>query len=219
MTQRRDLPPTGPAGAGHGDGPLVARGLRFAHPGLVLFEGLDLDLCPGLNWLRGGDGRGKTTLLHLLAGRLAPQAGRVTLAPGAQVSLETPADPAHDATVTRDWLAARAAAAPAWRPGLAAELAQALGLDPHLDKPLHMLSTGSRRKAGLVAAVAGGWAVTLLDTPWAALDTRSGAVLDEVLAEAAQDPHRAWLVADHGEAADRAALADLPLAGRWDLGD
>jgi ABC-type transport system involved in cytochrome c biogenesis ATPase subunit len=219
MTEAADPAPTGPACAAPGAARLMARGLRFAHPGVVLFDGLDLDLRPGLNWLRGGDGRGKTTLLQLLAGRLAPQAGRVTLAPGGDVSLETPADPAHDATVTRDWLAARAAAAPAWHAGLATDLATAFGLDPHLDKPLHMLSTGSRRKAGLVAAVAGGWAVTLLDTPWAALDTRSGAVLGEVLADAAGDTRRAWLVAEHGGAADRAALAGLPLAGFWDLGD
>lgn len=205
---------------GMADGVLLsARGLRAAHPGVVLFDGLDLDLRPGLNWLRGGDGRGKTTLLRLLAGGVPPQAGRVRVAGDARVSLEDPADPAHDAVVTRAWLAARAAAAPAWHAGLATDLGTAFGLEPHLDKPLYMLSTGSRRKAGLVAAVAGGAAVTLLDTPWAALDTRSGAVLDELLAEAAGDTRRAWLVADHGAAADRPALAGLPLAGQWDLGD
>lgn len=59
-----------------------------------------------------------------------------------------------------------------------------------------MLSAGSRRKAGLLAAAASGAELTLLDTPFAALDAASGRVLVQVLADARQSQTRAWVVAD-----------------------
>ena len=47
----------------------------------ALFEHLDLALEPGaVVWLRGRNGRGKTTLLRLLAGLASPTAGEVCLA-------------------------------------------------------------------------------------------------------------------------------------------
>ena len=78
-----------------------------------------------------------------------------------------------------------------------------------------MLSAGSRRKLGLVAAAASDARLTLLDQPYAALDARSARLLSELLAEAAQDPHRAWVLADY---ALPAALQDLALATRVSLG-
>ena len=77
-------------------------------------------------------------------------------------------------------------------------------------------SAGSRRKLGLVAAFAGGAPVTLLDTPYAALDLASCQVLSELLLEAAGHPARAWVVAD-GELP--AALHAAPLSTLVDLGD
>ncbi|HEX3142142.1 MAG TPA: cytochrome c biogenesis heme-transporting ATPase CcmA [Rhizobacter sp.] len=44
----------------------------------VLFKGLQLELPPGqVTWLRGANGRGKTSLLRLLAGLSTPEAGHV----------------------------------------------------------------------------------------------------------------------------------------------
>ena len=45
----------------------------------TVFLGLNLQLGPGLTWLRGRNGRGKTTLLKLLGGALAPGRGRIRL--------------------------------------------------------------------------------------------------------------------------------------------
>lgn len=194
---------------------LQARALGWSVASHTVLHGLTFDISPGLSLVRGGDGRGKTTLLRLLAGQLSPASGTLTGAP-ASVSLEHPQDPAFDAVVASDWLARRQAAYPAWHPRRAADLATALGLDEHLHKPLFMLSTGSRRKLGLVAAAASGAALTLLDTPFAALDNRSCRVLAALLHEAADDTQRAWVLADH---------SDPPLLNgvRWatvvDLGD
>jgi ABC-type multidrug transport system ATPase subunit len=93
------------------------------------------------------------------------------------------------------------------------ELADDLGLTPHLEKPLYMLSTGSKRKVWLAAAFASGAAVTLLDEPFAALDPASIRFVRELLAEAAAHPSRTWVLADY------TAPAGVALAGVIDLGD
>lgn len=194
---------------------LRALGLHHRYPGALLFDLPDLQIRPGLTLVLGGDGRGKTTLLRILAGELAPTSGSITRDQEGVV-LEHAVDPADDAVVARAWLAERQARHRAWEAPVARTLAEAFGLDPHLDKPLYMLSTGSRRKLGLVAAAASGAALTLLDTPYAALDAPSCRVLTGLLAEAATQRHRAWVVADHV----RPPGADgWPLAGVIDLGD
>ena len=81
----------------------------------------------------------------------------------------------------------------------------------HLDKRLSMLSAGSRRKVMVVAALASGATVTLLDQPFAALDLASVRVIHEFLQEAAEHTSRAWIVADYQ------APNDLPLASVLNL--
>ncbi len=87
-----------------------------------------------------------------------------------------------------------------------------LGLAPHLDKGLFMLSAGTRRKVWLAAAFASGAPVTLLDLPFAALDKASIGFVVELLQDVADHPARTWIVADY------AAPANVPLAAVIDLG-
>jgi len=195
---------------------LQAEQLGFSIAGQPLLKSLDFAIRPGLSLVRGGDGRGKTTLLRLLAGELQPGSGRLHRQVRG-LSFERPADEVHDPVPARAWLAARHEVfAASWQAALADALVADFGLAEHLDKPMHMLSTGSRRKVGLVAAAASGAQLTLLDTPFAALDARSSRRLVALLAEAATDTRRAWVLADY---ALPAALADLPLAALVDLGD
>ena len=191
-----------------------AREIGFAYPGHALFAGLSFDLGSGLTLLRGGDGRGKTTLLRLLAGEIAPTAGQIER-DAAPVFFELPADAAHDDVLVRDWLAARQQRFGGWRADIAADLIEDFGLAEHIDKPMYMLSTGSRRKAGLVAAAASQAALTLVDMPYAALDAPSSRLLSRLLADAAAQAKRAWVIADHERPA---ALAGLRLSV-IDLGD
>lgn len=59
---------------------LAARALACRRGARLLFEGLDLDLHAGdLVWVRGRNGRGKTSLLRLVAGIAAPQHGELRL--------------------------------------------------------------------------------------------------------------------------------------------
>lgn len=195
---------------------LRAERLCFAHAGAApLFDALSFALAPGLTLIRGGDGRGKTTLLRLLAGELAPSGGRLERSAGS-IWHGMPLAADCDASVAADWLAAQRARHPEWDAAVEAALVDALALAEHLGKPLHMLSAGSRRKVGLVGAAASGASLTLLDTPYAALDARSARVLTGLLSEAAVQTGRAWVLADY---APPAGLAAAALAAVIELGD
>jgi len=182
--------------------------LRFGWPGATpLFDGFSLQAGPGLTWLCGDDGVGKTTLLALIAGALEPQAGRLTAA-GIRRDTDLAAyrrqvfwvdlrSNEHDATPGAGHLEALSAHWPALDEELLADCVDGFGLDEHLHKPLYMLSTGSRRKLWLSAALASGAPVTLIDQPFAALDAPSIRFLRDCLAGAAGEGKRAWLVADH----------------------
>lgn len=173
--------------------------------------------------LRGGDGSGKTTLLRLLAGELPAQGGQLQLrqtslrdAPLAYRQLVFWTDPrstAFDQLTAVACFKSLQGARPGFDEKLLGALTEGLSLTPHLDKPLYMLSTGSKRKVWLAAAFAAGAALTLLDEPFAALDKASIVYVLELLAEAAEHPARAWVVA-HYE-----APGEVPLAHIIDLGD
>lgn len=150
----------------------------------------------GVSWICGDEGTGKTTLLRLLAGDMQPTAGQV-LAPEGGVFWLDLQDAAHDHTTVQACWDALRAHYPSWNDELLQDLADALDMHQHRDKRLHMLSTGSRRKVMVLAALASGAAVTLLDQPFAALDLASIRILQEVLHEAADHPSRAWIVADY----------------------
>lgn len=174
---------------------LQANDLRFHHGDHLVLGPLNFSVGPGLTWACGGDGRGKTTLLRLLAGRLVPTAGSLSGQVATTFDHET-TDPALNQTDVQSWLAGLQHRYPQWDPAVQTRLAAAWALHDHLHKPFYMLSAGSRRKAGLLAAAASGAELTLLDTPFAALDAASGRVLIQVLADARQSQTRTWVVAD-----------------------
>jgi ABC-type multidrug transport system ATPase subunit len=58
----------------------------------------------------------------------------------------------------------------------------------------------------LIAALASGATVTLLDQPFVSLDQASIRIIKDFLAEAAEQTGRAWIVADYETA------SDLPIA-------
>ncbi|MGK2899013.1 MAG: ABC transporter ATP-binding protein, partial [Burkholderiaceae bacterium] len=90
-------------------------------------------------------------------------------------------------------------------------LVDGFALTPHLDKPLYMLSTGSKRKVLLAAALASGRALVLLDEPTGGLDAASVRCLWQALARLAQQADRAIVIAS----AER--IDQVPLAGTIEL--
>lgn len=200
---------------------LQVRQLRFGWPGQPLFQGLDLDLPAGLSLVTGDDGCGKTSLLRLLAGEWSATSGDIRLhgsgltpaAPGwrEQVFWIDPQTDAHDETPAGDVLHTLLQRYPNASADALAELIEGFDLQPHLTKPLFMLSAGSRRKVWLSGAFAAGTPVTLIDQPFAALDGPAQRFLRELLQDVADHPSRAWLIGDHSAPPDVALASTLQL--------
>ena len=151
----------------------------------------------GLIAVTGGERSGKTSFLRRLTGDLPglPEAPGETPHPDATwLDLRLPAQDGE--TPQQVWHALQALS-PKWNAPLHDELTEALGLQPHLDKKLFMLSTGSRRKVALAGLLACGTTVTCLDQPFAALDAASIKVISAFLHDMAQHPTRTWVVADY----------------------
>jgi ABC-type multidrug transport system ATPase subunit len=195
----------------------------FAYPDCVVLRDFSAQLAPGVALVLGGDGRGKTTVLELLAGVLAPDAGRLQLGgvfldeqPEAyrqQVFWKDPRSTAHDELTVTDYLQSVQRAYPDFDDAVLAEVIDGLSLGPHRHKNLFMLSTGTKRKVWIAAAAASGAQLTLLDGPFASLDQASINFVLQLLTEAAQQSTRIWLVADY------VAPAIVPLTTLIDLGD
>ena len=194
---------------------LCADALGFAYPEQTVFEGLSFEIGPGLSLILGGDGRGKTTLLRLLAGDLAVTAGRLEREVPSLFAVK-PDNPADDALTARQWLARRRAEHARWDAARERRLIEGFALEAQLDKGLFMLSTGTRRKVWLSAALACGAALVLLVTPFSALDLPSRRFLGGLFKEAAGSSTQALVVADHALPEE---LADAPLTAQIALGD
>ncbi|MGQ0711441.1 MAG: ATP-binding cassette domain-containing protein [Rhodoferax sp.] len=199
-----------------------AHGLHTpAVAGRALFAWAHLALCPGLTLVLGDEGRGKTLLLRTLAAEFPQALEHATLAGHAlhsatpayrqEVAWFDPGSPAWEQTVVDAFWAAQAARYPRWSTEVLEALAQDWGLQAHRAKPFYMLSTGSRRKALMAAALASGAALTLLDMPFAALDGAAIRTLREVLADCAEHPRRAFVLADYSAPAGLQARTTLDL--------
>ncbi len=161
-----------------------------------LFEGLDLLLQPGsVTWLRGRNGRGKTSLLRLLAGLSTPAAGAVHImgqpvrAAGAAWRCHW-AYVAHQNALKDDLNASEALGFLAQLHGLATEpaaLQQALhrmGIANRRHAPVRTLSQGQRRRVALARlALSGHTPLWLLDEPFDALDADGIEALNALIAE------------------------------------
>jgi heme exporter protein A len=159
-----------------------------------LFRGLQLQLLPGeVVWLRGRNGRGKTTLLRLLAGLSSPAAGDIHV-------LGRPLKRSDDAThgtllylahanALKDDLSASEAlgflAAVSGSPARPAQLREALarlGVAERARAPVRTLSQGQRRRVALARlALPEVPRIWLLDEPFDALDDAGVATLNALL--------------------------------------
>ncbi len=174
--------------------PLSARGLAVQRGGRELVAGIDLDLHAGeLAWLRGANGRGKTTLLRVLAGLAPPAAGELRWHGEPVAGNERFARERlylGHASALKDDLSALEAlrflsllhGGPADRASAAAAL-ERLGVSHRADAPVRQLSQGQKRRVALarllMQASASLW---ILDEPFDALDASGIATLHALLA-------------------------------------
>lgn len=162
----------------------------------VLTEFKSLRIAAGLNAVTGDEGSGKTSLLRQLSEDHSDAVWLDLKLP--ESDLQTPLE------VWAYW----GNRCPRWQEALCLDLCEALGMTQHWNKRLNMLSTGSRRKVGLLALLASGARITCLDQPFAALDPTSVNVLCEFFNDMSDSTSRAWLIADY-EADTRLAWSNL----------
>ncbi|MFZ6731039.1 ABC transporter ATP-binding protein [Undibacterium sp. Ji42W] len=197
--------------------------LTFHYPGRSLFTNWSYDIPAGMTLVLGGDGRGKTSLLQLLAGELRAQSGQLQIE---DISLRTqpdaycrqvfwvdPRTDAFDQMPVPEYFATVRKAYPGFDDAILAQAIAGLGLTPHISKQMFMLSTGSKRKVWLAAAFAAGATVSLLDDPFAALDKSSIEFITAKLNQFSADASRAWVLAMY------VTPQGLTLSGVIDLGD
>ena len=172
---------------------LRAEGLAYRRGENALFTGLSLELAAGhLTWLRGHNGRGKTSLLRLLAGLAQPDAGRVTW--GNVALADAPEFAAQriyiaHANALKDDLTAfeslqflaalhgRDAAPAAVRAALSR-----LKMTSRERAPVRTLSQGQRRRVALARlALENAAGVWVLDEPYDALDVDGIQIVNDLL--------------------------------------
>ena len=196
-------------------------GFGFA-PEAPLFKGLNFVVPEaGVTLIQGGESRGKTTLLRLLAGQLQPTTGSLRMHELAQhgeaqtekIYAHDPRGPQWNDQTPRQLFAHMAQQYPHWDHSVVNAMLAHLQLTEHADKAMFMLSTGSQRKVSWVAAMACGADLLLMDDPFAALDLTSIRKLHQLLSEWSGQHHSAWVLADY------LAPGEVPLAALIDLGD
>lgn len=149
--------------------------------GRTLFEGLSLALEAGdAARVTGPNGVGKSSLLRIAAGLLAPQGGNVArdgavalLAEQAALDADVPLARALQFWARIDGTEAGAVATALADVGLAA-LAQA---------PVRILSTGQRRRGGLARVIVQRAPIWLLDEPVSGLDSDAIAIVERLVAQ------------------------------------
>lgn len=161
-----------------------------------LFQNLSIHLHAGqVIWLRGRNGRGKTTLLRLLAGLSTPAQGEIRVLgeslKSAPVSLRSSVGYLAHANALKDDLTAAEAlsfvGALSGRTPSPSEVGEALkrlGIASRASAPVRTLSQGQRRRVALARlALPRAPRVWLLDEPFDALDDRGVEVLNRLLAD------------------------------------
>jgi len=205
--------------------------VRFGH--VLALEGVTLELPErGIVGLVGPNGCGKSTLLDVLSGFQKPTAGRVVASESGQVlsrlELRQRAARLHqvllvpDSLSSRDYLglatkprSACSLGRPGWHSGgatsggspssspLGRSLA-AIGARGMEDSPIGHLSWGQRRVVALLAVLATGKPMLLLDEPLSGLSSESTRAISSLISTAGRDA--LVVLADHDlESLDRLA--------------
>ena len=202
---------------------LQATALSFGYPERSLFHQLSLHMTAGMSIIRGGDGCGKTSLIRLLAGELAAHAGQLAINgirldqhPAhyrQQIYYVDPRTQAFDQMTVPAYLASVQARFSDFDTAQVPALLEGLSLTPHREKQLFMLSTGSKRKVYLAAALAAGAPVNLLDDPFASLDQSAIRFVCQHLNTLTANLQQIWLASFYETPAQLTTLATI------DLGD
>jgi len=180
---------------------IATSGVVRAFGNVRAVDGFDFEVPFGkVTALVGPNGAGKTTLLLILAGLLAPDEGRVSVAGFDPVEQPYEVHRAvgwmpdffgvYEGLTSVEYLVLFGAAfhvpAPQREPR-ARELLAAVDLEKFADAPVHTMSRGQKQRLGFARAVVHRPRVLLLDEPASGLDPRARIALRELVREQAND--------------------------------
>jgi len=186
------------------EGAVEARELACRRGGRLVFERVTFSLRPGeALLLKGANGTGKSSLLRLMAGFLAPHAGRLAWAGRAiaerrhEIHFLGHGDPLKPLLTAAENLAFLADLGGGGR--IAAGL-EAMALSDLADTPCRFLSAGQKRRLSLARLPALTRPLWLLDEPAVGLDRASRGRLETMIGEHLAQGGMA-MVATHGDIA------------------
>ena len=154
---------------------------------LTVLDDVSLTLAPGsITEIVGNNGAGKTSLLRILAGTLAPTSGKVTLSglgPGRGLAALVPAgDRALYWRLTGrqelEFFARVTGVSRTQAAESASQAAAALQVEHLMDRQIGTLSTGQRRRLMVARSLVGLAPTLLLDEPYADLDETACGIVD-----------------------------------------
>jgi ABC-type nitrate/sulfonate/bicarbonate transport system ATPase subunit len=169
--------------------------LRFSYGEKRIFDGLSLELPDGVCCMEGASGRGKTTLLRLIAGLEKPSGGTISGVPE-KIAFMFQEDR------LLPWLSAEANIAAVLPKSRAEEVKKwlcAVELENEAAALPENLSGGQRRRVALARALAFGGDLLILDEPFEGLDPalteRMTALVRGVAADVLVTSHSAFQTA------------------------
>jgi ABC-type multidrug transport system ATPase subunit len=192
---------------------LNVEAVSFNYPDFLLFDYFSCSMPLGVSLIRCEESRGKSTLLRLLAGELTPDQGTIRLKQSDLIELDSksenstyrkevffidPRTERFNQISAMQYLAQVESSYSDFDKTLIHQLIEGLGLSPHQDKPLYMLSAGSKRKVWIAAAIASHAKITLVDDLTAALDRGSLVFIIEQLIQISQQCDRHFIFSHYG---------------------
>lgn len=153
---------------------LTATDLAAVRGGRTVFAGLSFSVADGeILAVTGANGTGKSTLLRLIAGLLAPSAGAVGLDPKGEGGIASDLHYLGHLDALKSGLTVRQNLdfwRRLWRGSGVEAALEAVGLGHLADLPVGVLSAGQRRRAAIARLLLARRPLWLLDEPATALD-------------------------------------------------
>jgi tungstate transport system ATP-binding protein len=174
--------------------PLRVDALRFAPPGRVILDGLDMELGgEGISVVLGPNGVGKTLLLRLIAGLLPPDGGRIDWAgsprPAGRLAMvfQQPMMLRLSVFANVEFALRPQSLRVEERQARTAEVLARVGLGDRARDCARLLSGGERQRLALARAWAMRPRLLLLDEPTASLDPSATEQVERIIREIRTD--------------------------------